>query len=280
MPLSESARFAGQSARSVYLKQEQPVMALQMVKTSPSMIKSGFALFANTTFWDNSSLESLWLLLSTSKDLRKKLFVNKDFAGVVELLLKDRKISIKEAMDRFAFTIPNLSDFRSKMPEKYPPLVPKLRKFDLIDFADAFKMAMERKGGLQTIVKIKDRAQVAAEKSLEKLALEAAQLQTKSEEHCETMALRVKNGLSTIKDKDNNPTMFSCNLGSLRKVLEMIVLTEGFINWIGFVLEDPETKKDRTIIGNACKNLRRQMVKLVDLYNYHCALGNYERIVL
>lgn len=205
----------------------------------------------------------------------------KDLSKIVEVLLKDRTITIGKAMERFALTMPIISSFCSKHSEKYPFIfyqnnVMKRRK---IDFHDAFKMAMERKGGLQTVVKLNARSKAISDKAAKKLFDSADQLQLVSKQQCKTMSRRVKDSLAALKE-DGDAERFRFNLHTLKSLADFLLRTKSIVNWLRYVLDHPELNKDKKIIKEAYKSVGIAMRKAVVRFNSSHHLGKYERIML
>lgn len=280
MPLSASAKLAASRARDQFTGQ-------QLLPSAPSAFsslisKAGFALFSNDSFWLNSSLHSLWLLLSSSKEVRKEIFSYKDLTKIVEVLLKDRTITIGNAMDRFALTMPIISSFCSKLPDKYTFIFfqNNVMKHKSIDFHDAFKMAMERKGGLQAVVKLRERSKAIADKAAQKKWAEADQLHAACKKECKTMSHRVKASMGALKEEKGNLDDFRYRLYTLKSVYDLLFRTKGIVNWLRFVLDSQELKMDNKVVKEACKSVRHAVQKATARFNASASMGKYERIAL
>lgn len=156
-------------------------------------------LFSTDAFWANMKLEGLGMIMSTCSEFRNDLirtsnkpftqnkelvatqssFLSKVIASIMEgdLSRKVKELSLKEAMARFVLPMPLILKFCRALPDSSPYHIANdargtrsaaFKERTRILFTDAFGLAMNRKGGLQTVAKLKDEAAAANTLALEK----------------------------------------------------------------------------------------------------------------
>ena len=289
MPLSASAKIAAKRARSVYLlgslshaKDKASKDQLQLMINPASQVSTlstvRYLLVTNESFWANSTLETLWLLLSTSHEIRKEILgiAPQDpsiFMRIVKTIFAQRtvRITISDAMRRFFLSAQTIFSLNTRLPGKYPPLY---RKGQIIQFSDVFDMAMSRKGGLATVTKLRARAQARVNKAMKKVLESAEELHRRSADDLDIMMFSVQAGIVRFESRLNGDA-FRFKITVLKTVRDSIAKSETMVNWLRYVIETPQLGMDKVTINRACKTVEECMTKTIECYNSQSHVGKY-----
>ena len=252
------------------------------------MIKVTFALFSNEVFWMNMTVEALGLLFSVSKDFKNELGMKQnapnEMKNILKLILNHgdpllKKITVKEAVARFALTLPSILNYCSGLPKESPFYRLKLRSYNEIPFMAAFTLAVERKGGFQKVAKLKARSLAIKDKTTEKIASASRSVLTKAQVNLEQMMDGTSQAIDKLKNVHNREK-FMGRITILKTMRETILRVDAMAEWLRYVLETPQLNKDRVIIRKATKTLKDQHDTLVRRYNSHHRMGEYEIITV
>lgn len=291
--------LAAERARSLYLP--QPKVQIN----NSAFARAIVPLFSNETFWMNMKIKTLGMLLTTSKEIRNEILllsehqnaskkksvqqerdakITQSLLHVLNLILKNhsvvsQEISVVEAVRRFALSLPIINTFFTNQPSESMYHHFTARKYQSILFISAFKLAIERKGGLHTIVKIKDRWIAIRNRTTERMVNTASQVL----ESVNAKQLQMMDGTNQailMLKNEGNREKFMGRITILRSVRDNIVRTQTMADWLHYVLETPQLNKDRGVIRKAVKNLAHHQCVLIRRYNSHHRLGQYEKIVV
>ena len=252
------------------------------------MIQVTFALFSNDAFWMNMTVKSLGLLLSVSNEFKNELGLKQNtpegMKKILELILNHgdpllREITVKEAVARFALTMPSILHYCSGLPKESPFHCLKLRGYYKIPFMVAFTLALERKGGLQKVAKLKVAKLAIQDKTTEKIVVASRSVLIKAQVNLGQMMDGISQAITTLKNVQNREK-FLGRITILKTVRETILRVDAMTEWLRYVLETPQLNKDRVIIRKATKTLKDQHDTLVRRYNSHHRLGQYEMITV
>jgi hypothetical protein len=293
--MKERLAVAAARARSVYLPGSKPVQA-------SGISRAIVALFANDAFWMTMEVKTLGMLLSTSSEFRNEILlvaapstkksekqdrdakIKHSLESILHLILKHRavfeqEISVREAMRRFALTLPNIICFFAEQPTASPYYRSMAQKHHRILFISAFKLAAERKGGLQKIAQLKDRAAAVRDRTTERMVGAAAKGLERANRNLTEMMDGINRAIAALRSEENREK-FMGRITILKSVRDNIVRAQTTADWLQYVLETPQLNKDRVVIRKAAKSLEHHEGALIRRYNSHHRSGHYDKIVI
>ena len=258
----------------------------------PSQLDSvSFLLFSSDAFWSNTKLNTLGMLQSTcsqfrneimelpvqktKQDKRKTLLVHAVHVIVSSAQDDEWKtpkvISVHEAMRRFMLTMPYVVKHLRTLPEDDPFFLKKgercYKDMVHIPFLHAFDLAVQRKGSLNLVKTLKEKAIVVNMKKIEQITAITQRLTAEAESVCKTMMKGVVSALAKIEEK-GMPHKFKCRVMILESIAQNISIVERKVKWVCKILESPVHKTNLVAIQESSGLLRNNTSKLI--YRFIC----------
>ena len=277
-----------------FFKYAQPTE--EVTSSNMPLSSVAFVIFDTDAFWTKMNVEGLGTLLSTCHEFRNELTMvksNKEKLkeeGSLPLFIKalniimanthyqyNRELSVKDAMLRFSLTMPCIVKFCRNLPEDNPYHLTEtfhdFKKQYRILFTDAMTIAMERKGGLKTVAKLKVKAATAEDKRIEKMAKASSEYM----EDVEVTLARMLEGIATAINilKNEEKKDYRGRITIIKSIRYEVERVQSRADWLRYVLNSPRSKSNFCLIKEATKALKHHKDVLARRYMSHSRLNSF-----
>jgi hypothetical protein len=253
-------------------------------------------IFATDAFWTKMNVEGLGALLSTCHEFRNELTWNESnkekkkgspppplFIKALNIIMANvhhqynRELSVKEAMLRFSLTMPCIVKFCKNLPGDNPyHLSGNFHDFKnryRILFTDAMTIAMERKGGLKTVAKLKVKAATTNDKRIEKMAKDSGEYVENVEATLARMLEGIDKAIDILKNEQNKD--YRGRITIIKSIRYEVERVQSRADWLRYVLNSPRSKSNICSIKEATKALKHHKDVLARRYTSHSRLNSF-----
>lgn len=192
--------------------------------------------------------------------------------------VRKTELSVKEACLRFALSASRIHDFCTKLsPEcKYfyhATCSSNFKEYHCILFVDAVKMAMERKGGMTTVAKLKAQSKTRRERTKSAKINEGLDLLQKNTDIFNRMEQGIS--LSLGKMKETKPPNYQNKKLLLKTLRHDMINVESRIAEYRTVLQNPRLRRVQYTVNQVHKLVTQYCNPLMTRYDLYASFSSY-----